>query len=221
MLGIEDYMKKLVCVLKETFCNRLIYVGLQGSYCRGEADDNSDIDIMVVLDTLQIEDMDIYKQIISKLEYTEKSCGFICGKNELANWNKCEICQLVHETEDYYGELETLVPGYSNEDVRMYIQTGVGNLYHEICHRYIHSTRERNKTKLKYSYKAVFYILQNLYYLRTGEYIKTKKELISCLEGIDYEVLNTAIELKKQLEYDFEKAYSLLFRWCKDVLETI
>lgn len=58
MLRIEDYMKNLVCVLKEAYRNRLIYVGLQGSYCRGAADDNSDIDIMVVLDNLQIENME-------------------------------------------------------------------------------------------------------------------------------------------------------------------
>lgn len=221
MLGIEDYMKNLVCALKETYCNRLIYVGLQGSYCRGEADDNSDIDIMVVLDNLQIEDMDIYKQIISKLECADKSCGFICGKNELANWNECEICQLVHETKDYYGELKTLVLAYSNEDLRKHIKICVGNLYHEICHRYIHSTRENNKIKLRNSYKSVFYILQNLYYLKTGEYIKTKKELFSYLDGIDYEVLNMALVLKTQAEYDFEKAYSLLFDWCKDILQTV
>ncbi len=42
MLGIEDYIGSLTQKLKDSFGERLIYVGLQGSYLRGEATSDSD-----------------------------------------------------------------------------------------------------------------------------------------------------------------------------------
>ncbi len=221
VVEIADYMGKLVQILQEGFGKRLLYVGLQGSYSRGEANGNSDIDIMVVLDDLHMTDMDKYRQIILSLEHGDKSCGFICGGSELANWNACEICQLVHTTKDYFGTLATLVPSYTTEDERTYIKISAGNLYHEICHSYIHSPNRNDKEGLRASYKSVFFILQNVYYLCNGEFIRTQKELLSRLEGIDKKVLATSLWLKTQEEYDFEEAYSLLFDWCKMILQTI
>lgn len=58
MLDLEPYMIQLVAGLKQEFGSRLIYIGLQGSYSRGEATLNSDLDIMTVLDQLQLADMD-------------------------------------------------------------------------------------------------------------------------------------------------------------------
>ena len=113
MLRIDTYIyiDELIGLLKQNFSSRLLYVGLQGSYLRGEADENSDIDIVVILDRLSIQDMDTYRNIIS--ESGDKSCGFICGEPDIKNWNPCEICQLIHTTKDYYGRLSELVPTYT------------------------------------------------------------------------------------------------------------
>ena len=51
-LSIEDWMKDLTEKLKRQFGQRLLFVGLQGSYQRGEATADSDIDVVVLLDTL-------------------------------------------------------------------------------------------------------------------------------------------------------------------------
>ena len=45
--NIDNYLEKLISRCKESFGGRLVYAGLQGSYLRGEATDNSDIDVMV------------------------------------------------------------------------------------------------------------------------------------------------------------------------------
>ena len=50
MFNADDYLARLTGLLTEAFGSRLIYVGLQGSYLRGEAGPDSDIDAMVVLD---------------------------------------------------------------------------------------------------------------------------------------------------------------------------
>ncbi len=220
MIDIQVYMSKLIAQLKNAFGDRLLYVGLQGSYLRGEATQNSDIDAMVVLDGMTVQDLDTYKSVIISLGDYEKSCGFICGKSELSGWNPLEICHLLHATKDCYGTLSALVPPYSEADILNYIKVSVGNLYHEICHRYIHADAEKNRGSLPYTYKGVFFILQNMYYLKTGAYARTKKELLTMLCGEDRAVMETAMRLDKGETYDFDEAFETLFLWCGNTLKT-
>ena len=218
MINIDDYMENLTAALKTTFAERLVYIGLQGGYRRGEADDNSDIDIMLVLDALKPEDMDSYSEILRSLGHFDKACGFICGKEELEFWNRLEVCQLIHETKDYYGCLKSLMPEYNKADVANYIRFSVGNLYHELCHRYVYTDKENSAAKLAGCYKVTFYMLQNLYWLKTGEYILSKAELLSRLDGLNRAVLSTGIELKQGGSLEFDKAYLLLFNWCRETI---
>ena len=109
MVRIDEYISRAVCLLRDTFADRLLYVGLQGSYSRGEADENSDIDLMVVLDELTAGDLEVYRGLLAQLGEAEKSCGFLCGRGELFNWNTCEICQILHETDDILGRLKFLL----------------------------------------------------------------------------------------------------------------
>ena len=155
MFNAEDYIIRLTGLLKDRFSSRLAYVGLQGSYLRGEATEESDIDIMVVIDGFSVCDMEAYKMAIETLELSKKSCGFICGTEDLKNWNSLEICHLLNTTKDYFGTLTELVPSYSAEDHRLFVKLSLGNLYHELCHRFIHSEREKTVSALPHIYKSV------------------------------------------------------------------
>ena len=135
LVDIEDYTKRLTEELKMKFGKRLLYVGLQGSYLRGEATTESDIDIMLVLDEIHSKDLNVYRQILKELGEYNRACGFVCGRNELLNWFPEEICHVLHTTSDIYGKLSDIVPNYSKKDVANYIKMSVGNLYHMLCHR--------------------------------------------------------------------------------------
>ena len=87
MINIENYITRLTELLAAKFGSRLVYIGLQGSYLRGEATENSDIDIMAVIDVLSVSDLDAYRAVINSLEESDKACGFICSKEDLAAWN--------------------------------------------------------------------------------------------------------------------------------------
>ena len=221
MVNIESYISQLTELLKARFGSRLLYVGLQGSYLRGEATNSSDIDIMVILDELNVADLDAYRGILQTMEDYDKSCGFICGKADLANWNPLEIRNLLGSTGDHYGKLADFVPGYSREDLRNFVKISLNNLYHELCHSYIHADTDTNAACLPITYKGVFFILQNLHCLRTGAFIGTKKELLEVLEGKDRAVLERAVAMKKGAAFDFEENYALLFSWCRDTLQTV
>ena len=218
MFRVEEYMSELIASMKSIFSDRLLYVGLQGSYLRREATENSDLDVMVILKEFSIQDMKLYREIIMKMQDYEKSCGFICGMDEFKAWNPLELCHLLHSTKDYYGKLSVLIPEYSKEDVANFIKLSIGNLYHEICHRYIHADREANEQKLPLTYKGVFFILQNMYYLKTGVFCVTKKELISLLDPKDKEIMEISLNIATAEDYDFDKEFNKLFLWCKSVL---
>jgi len=218
MLQPGKYLSSLASLLKTAFRDRLVYMGLQGSYLRGEATEHSDIDVMVVVRNLTVADLAAYRSAIASLEGYEKSCGFICGQEELRHWNPLEICHVLHTTQDYLGTLKDLLPPYTDSDVRAYVQTSLSNLYHELCHRYVHASREENLAALPTSYKAVFFILQNLHYLRSGEFINSKKDLFEALSGQDSLILETSVILASSPSYDFDSAFSLLLSWCKQTM---
>ena len=219
MIDIENYITVLTGKLKSLFGDRLCYVGLQGSYLRGEATENSDIDIMVIIEGIDVTDLDAYRQIIAEMPSFDKSCGFICSKRDMKNWNPMEICHVLHTTKDYFGTLSELVPAYTEQDVRNFVKMSVNNLYHEICHRYIHGDADANRECLPFTYKAVFFILQNLHYLRSGVFAATKMQLLSLLEGAEREVLERSIAMSRGEGFDFTHSFRLLFHWCQDTME--
>lgn len=212
MIDIYEYINSLITECRADFGDRLVYVGLQGSYLRGEANENSDIDIMLVLDSLSVEDMDKYRTALQRLGHFENSCGFICGRDELERWNPLEVCQLRHTTKDILGSLDALLPQVSREDEVNYVKVSLGNLYHELCHRYIHAERSKNEAKLRGSSKALFFLIQNLHYLESGDFVLKKSELMGRVSDADREMLALS-ELEDG--FDFDSAFSAVFNWCK------
>ncbi len=221
MLRIDEYIDKLINSLKDVFGERLMYIGLQGSYLRNEETKNSDIDIMAVIDNLSVEDLKTYQKALVSVGSFDKSCGFICGKDDLKHWNPLEICHLLNTTKDFYGELKKLVPEYTIEDERNHVKLSLNNLYHEICHRYVHADREYNVLKLPITCKSVFFIMQHLYYLSTGNFIATKRELLECVQDENKTVLELSISLQNNIDYDFDRVFSILFKWCQNVLSRL
>ena len=221
MFRIDEYIDELTDKLINAFGKRLEYVGLQGSYLRHEETKNSDIDIMVVIDNISVEDLNTYQKSLISIGNYDKSCGFICGKTDLEHLNPLEIFHLLKTTKDYYGELKNLVPTYTIEDERNYVKLSLNNLYHEICHRYIHTDMEYNISRLPITCKSVFFIMQHLHYLDSGNFILTKRELLECVQGEDRTVLELSIYLQNNSDYDFDRAFFLLFNWCQNTLSKI
>ena len=221
MFCVDNYMERLLCALKSRFADRLLYVGLQGSYLRGEATENSDLDVVVILEDLTAADLAGYKAIVDSLEMPEKACGFICGKQEMANWNPLESCNFLYGTQDRYGKLADFVPAYTREDVVNFVKLSVGNLYHELCHRYVHADVAKNRKMLPQSFKSVFFILQSLYYLKDGVFYPTKQALTEHLRAEDRAVMEMQDKLRKDPAYDFEEAFSRLLCWCQKVLDEV
>ena len=135
----------------------------------------------------------------------------ICGREEMARWNPLEVCQLRHTTKDLFGALADYLPTSTREDEIHYVKLSLGNLYHEICHRYIHADREKNTAKLRDTCKSVFFLIQNLHYLESGRFILTRKALKEAVSQEDRRVLALG-ELPDG--YDFDQAFAILLFIC-------
>ncbi len=86
-LNIESWMDLFLKELQIVFENRLVFVGLQGSRGRGEGRPDSDIDVVCILDTCSLQDLETYRAAVADLPNRDKLCGFVSGAAELAVGN--------------------------------------------------------------------------------------------------------------------------------------
>lgn len=173
---VNNWMHELIKRLQDAFGARLLAVGLQGSFGRGEARENSDIDAVVILDTVSGADVDSYKEILSRMPAsTHPACGFFGGKEELKNWSRAELFQFTHDTKTLYGSFDGILPTPTRRDALDASRTGAGTLYHALIHTWIHG--DLTPAFLKELYKAAFFMLQAAHFARTGRYVAGKQAL--------------------------------------------
>ena len=212
---VDIWLDTTIEKLQEKFSQNLLFVGLQGSYNRGEATDFSDIDLIVILKNLTFEDLKRYRLIIDSLPHKEKACGFISGKNELQKWSKADMFQFYYDTKSLYGKLEDIIQPPSLDEIKQSIKISSENLYHATVHSFVHSNNYVED--LQNLYKMTFFILQAKYFVQTNNYIPTKKQLVECLNGTEKEILNICIN-KESINNDnlaeIETLYCNLINWC-------
>lgn len=83
MIEIKKWTGQFLAALEETFGGRIWFFGLQGSYGRGEATEDSDIDLVVILDELSPADIQAYSRMLERFAERPFLCGFLAGKEEL------------------------------------------------------------------------------------------------------------------------------------------
>lgn len=212
---MENYLLKK---LTNLFGTRLVFVGLQGSYGREEATENSDIDMVVILDHAEPADLTAYGAMLDPLPYRDKMCGFISGMEELKNWERSDLFQFYYDTTPIFGSIDFLKDKISTEDVRRAVRIGACNLYHMCGHNMVH---EKSPGILKGLYKSAVFTVQAVAFLQTGMYQKKKAELLPPLQQSEREILETAMELKRlpSLATDaFDKLSEQLFRWASRLI---
>lgn len=215
MIDIQTWIKVFAEKIERVFGERVWFIGLQGSYGRGEATDASDVDVVVLLDELRIYDLKTYRDMLDTLPNRERICGFISGKNELLNWEASDLFQFYFDTTPVKGSLDCLLEKIDRRSVARAIKIGACNIYHACVHNYVH---EKSEDILRSLYKSAVFVLQAVWYFETGKYIKSKAELQSAIDPPSA-VLETALRLKDGADVEFEAASELLFNWTKTLIE--
>ncbi len=216
MINIKNWIEIFVNRLEETFKKRIWFVGLQGSYARNEANENSDIDIVVILDKVDIQDLIIYRGMLDKLPNRDLICGFVSGKQELMNWSAADLFQFYYDTLSIIGSLDVLLNKITKSDIKNAIKSGACNIYHTVVHNFVHEKREEI---LKNIYKSAKFVIQAIYFYQTGKYVKDTLQLLEVVEMSEKIILQNYINIKINGQVDFELMSKDIFAWAKEIIK--
>ena len=210
--SIEQWMQGYLRTVENAFGSRVWFVGLQGSFGRGEATSKSDIDAVLILDRVFPDDLRTYGRVLDALPNRDMVCGFFSGKEELEHWDKADLFQFCNDTTAIRGSLAPLMQTIGEQDVRRAIHTGACNVYHACVHNAIH---EKSGELLKELYKTAAFTLQAIAYLQTGVFVRRQEALAAFLQPEEQEILVQRLRLKNApiTEADFEALSALLMRW--------
>lgn len=212
MIDINNWINTFLCALDNKFGDRVWFVGLQGSYGRGEATETSDLDIVVILDELSAADIQSYNAMLDTLSHRELICGFLSGKNEILNWDASDLFQFYHDTQAIKGSLDELLPRIDNAAVKRAIKIGVCNIFHACVHNMLH---EKSDDILRGLYKSASFVVQAIIFQETGNYILHQKDLLQHASPDEQIIVDTALRLKNGESVDFSPMSDTLFDWSK------
>jgi len=215
VIDITSWLHSFQGKLREVFDNRVWFVGLQGSYGRGEATEISDIDVVVILDELSAMDIQIYNAMLDTLPHRELICGFLSGKTEIMNWEPSDLFQFCNDTTPIKGSLDEVMAVIDESAVNRAIKIGVCNIYHGCVHNMLH---EKSEDILRGLYKSASFVIQAIVFKQTGNYVKQQNELQLLVSPDEKVIIDTFVYLKNGGNVDFSKMSERLFTWCKKKL---
>ena len=212
MIDKTEWMQGFLRALDDTFGHRLWFVGLQGSYGRGEATETCDIDVVVILEALSAADIQSYSAMLDTLPNRELICGFLSGKDEILHWEPADLFQFYYDTTPIRGRLDELLTVNDEAAVSRAIKIGAGNIYHGCVHNMVH---EKNEDMVRGLYKSASFVVQAIAFKQTGKYIKHQKELLLLASPDEQAIVNTFLNLKTGGTVDFFQATEALLAFAK------
>jgi predicted nucleotidyltransferase len=218
MVDINIWMKDFLQRLEETFASRVWFVGLQGSYGRGEATESSDIDVVVILDELSEKDVQTYCEMLDTMPHRELICGFVSGRDEILHWEPSDLFQFYYDTIAVKGSLDDLLASIDQTAIDRAIKMGACNIYHGCVHNMLH---EKSEDILKGLYKAASFVVQAIVFKQTGKYIKHQRLLLQAVSADERMIAGTFLKYKSGEIVDFNEASQVLFEWSKKWIKSL
>ena len=212
MIEITTWMNGFLRSINETFGDRVWFVGLQGSYGRGEATETSDIDVVVILDELSAADIKAYNDMLDTLPHRELICGFLSGKDELLNWEPSDLFQFCHDTTPIKGSLDEVMAVIDEDAVNRAIKIGACNIYHGCVHNMLF---DKSDDILRGLYKSASFVVQAIAFKQTGKYVKHQKELLGVVSADERKIVEIFLKLKNGEAVEFDSMSEILFAWAK------
>ena len=215
MIEINAWLDRFLKILNDTFSDRVWFVGLQGSYGRGEATETSDIDIVVILDELSASDIQTYNSMLDRVPNRDLVCGFLSGRADLLGWEESDLFQFYYDTKPIKGSLGELLPLLDESAVDRAIKIGACNIYHACVHNMLY---EKSEDILRELYKSASFVVQAVAFRQTGKYVSRQTNLLSFVSIEEQQIVNTFLYLKNGGTVVFDKMSDDLFAWVKKLI---
>jgi len=217
---LADFLKRL----RKGFGKRLIFVAHQGSWARGEATPESDIDTLVILDRIDSHTLDVFRGIISSMPKAKnRASGMLLSVPELRVWPRFDLIQFFYGCKTLYGNLDGIIQKPTTADLIESIRVIASVNLHYARH-YLLYPHKLSKVvhNLQYPFKTCFYALQVWILLKANKYVEKKGEILKTLKGADDKRVVLVARDWKKLEADRTKRplwyINLLERWSRNML---
>jgi len=221
---VDAWLAGFLAKLKERFGDRLIWVGLHGSWGRQEARPESDIDCMVVLDRIEDSDLYAFRDIVSSMPDAQTvGSGLLLSTAELREAPRFYLVQFFYGRRVLYGSLRGIVAPLGPEELITDIRLKASDNLHAARH-YLLYPHDLPKVvhKLKYPFKNCFYALQSWLLLTQGKYVPAKNEILECLDNPDdreaVRVARDWYKLTNDLTVHAQYYIELLERWSRGMI---
>ncbi len=175
LIDFDHWVSSFSAAAAETFGGRVVCAGIQGSRARCEAREDSDIDVVLILDNVSSADLDLCRDMISALPDSSLTCGFVSSKQALSHWDEGELAGFYFDTVCCIGSLDFLLPRISREAARRSAHQAACGLYHALCHAAVFESDAPDLTAFA---KGVFFLLRAKRYSETGAFPVRLSELL-------------------------------------------
>ena len=213
-MNIDAWMNDLINQLKIEFKERLVLVGLQGSRARGEQREDSDIDVVVIVEDLNADDLALYRNVIQEMPHAELACGFVGSPDILAAWPRHDVFNLVNDTNIRYGSFDFMDTEFTAEEAKLAADACASEIYHALCHTAVFEP-DMLPALLQGCLKSVFFGIRAKHFSQTGKFVNSRAQLLNLVNDSERWLLQT---YDKDVQMDNKELASKLLRWSNDEL---
>jgi predicted nucleotidyltransferase len=221
---VDKWLTEFVAKLRQAFGERLVWVGHHGSWARGEARSESDIDMMVILDKVEANDLVTFREIVSSMpDARSLASGLLLSISELKRTPRFYTVEYFHGRKELYGSIDGIIEHPRAEDLVSDIELKVSDNLLAARHYFLFP-HDLTKVvlKLKYPFKNCFYALESWVMLTQDKFISTKNDILELLDDpVDKQVIIVARDWYKLTDDLIERpAYyiELLERWGRGMI---
>ena len=213
-MDIDTWMNDLIGQLKTEFKEKLVLVGLQGSRARGEQREDSDIDIVVVIEDLNADNLALYRSIVQKMPHAELACGFVGSPDVLAAWPRHDVFNLVNDTDIRYGSFDFMDTEFTAEDAKLAADACASEIYHALCHTAVFEPNMLPDL-LQSCLKSVFFGIRAKHFAQTGEFVNSRAQLLNLANDDEKKLLQA---YNGDAQMDDQELANRLLRWSSSML---
>ena len=216
MIDISSWIRLYRSISFDLFKDRIQFIGLQGSYARDEANENSDIDPVLILDEFTFDDLQNYKSAMESMPASPPLCGFLSGVQELRSWLPGELFQFYYDTIPIHGSLDEIIQKPGKSQAKDAILIGACGIYHGCVYNYTHS---RDHQVLMSLFKSSVFTMQAEYFLNSGIFIRKHSELRQYLSREEAYILDIASNLYVINDSNFDFLSRTIIDWASNLIK--
>ncbi len=200
---VENLLKSFVNLMKKTYGENLVFIIHHGSWATGEANPDSDVDTLVMLEKITKKELDRLRKVLSQETY-RKMTVLLFSRLDMDNFIPFSRHQFHYGAKVLYGKCP--LPEPTREEMIIEIKKTADEVGFWGKFLYTHPHLAENVArKMYWRFKEAIIALKVYVQWKTGEFPVTKKRLKKLLTDPKDKEIVTIIEQWDKNKDEYEK----------------